>query len=80
MGQRLVLGAGGLPEPETGLYFLFYAARSDANKQNWFGYADFEEPSKIGVAVSRSPEGPFHNIAATRSTGTRTTRTTTTST
>jgi len=49
--------------PRTGLYFLFYAARSDANKMRWFGYADFEEPSKIGVAVSRSPEGPFHNIA-----------------
>jgi GH43 family beta-xylosidase len=49
--------------PRTGLYFLFYAARSDANKQRWFGYASFEEPSKIGVAVSRSPEGPFRNIA-----------------
>src|SRR5215216_5527460 len=49
--------------PRTGLYFLFYAARSDANKKNWFGYADFEEPCKVGVAVSRSPEGPFHNIA-----------------
>src|SRR3954462_8718301 len=50
--------------PRTGWYFLFYAARSDANKQRWFGYADFEEPSKIGVAVSRSPEGPFPNIPA----------------
>src|SRR3954449_10688029 len=50
--------------PKTGLYFLFYAARSDANKQAWFGYSDFEEPCKVGVAVSRSPEGPFHNIAA----------------
>jgi Glycosyl hydrolases family 43 len=50
--------------PRTGLYFLFYAARSDANKLKWFGYADFEEPSKIGVAVARSPEGPFRNIAA----------------
>jgi hypothetical protein len=49
--------------PRTGLYFLFYAARSDANKASWFGYADFEEPCKIGVAVSRSPAGPFHNIA-----------------
>src|SRR5690348_14180065 len=49
--------------PRTGLYFLFYAARSDANKLNWFGYASWEEPSKVGVAVSRSPEGPFHNIA-----------------
>jgi hypothetical protein len=47
----------------TRLYFMFYAARSDANKKNWFGYADFEEPSKTGVAVSRSPAGPFHNIA-----------------
>ncbi|MFL5831383.1 MAG: family 43 glycosylhydrolase [Solirubrobacteraceae bacterium] len=49
--------------PRTHLYFLFYAARSDANKQAWFGYANFEEPCKIGVAVSRSPAGPFHNIA-----------------
>jgi GH43 family beta-xylosidase len=47
----------------TGLYFMFYAARSDANAQKWFGYANFEEPCKIGVAVSRSPAGPFHNIA-----------------
>ncbi len=48
--------------PRTGLYFMFYAARSDANAQRWFGYANFEEPCKIGVAVSRSPSGPFHNI------------------
>jgi hypothetical protein len=47
----------------TGLYFLFYSARSDANAERWFGYASFEEPCKIGVAVSRSPRGPFHNIA-----------------
>ena len=47
----------------TGLYFMFYAARSDANAHRWFGYANFEEPCKIGVAVSRSPAGPFHNIA-----------------
>jgi len=49
--------------PRTHLYFLFYAARSDANAQAWFGYANFEEPCKIGVAVSKSPAGPFHNIA-----------------
>jgi Glycosyl hydrolases family 43 len=49
--------------PRTHLYFLFYAARSDANAKAWFGYANFEEPCKIGVAVSRSPAGPFHNIA-----------------
>ncbi|MEV0839568.1 glycoside hydrolase family 43 protein [Actinocatenispora sera] len=48
--------------PKTGLYFLFYAARSDANAAKWFGYADFEEPCKVGVAVSSSPAGPFHNI------------------
>jgi hypothetical protein len=48
--------------PKTGLYFLFYSARSDANAQRWFGYANFEEPCKIGVAVSRSPAGPFRNI------------------
>jgi GH43 family beta-xylosidase len=50
--------------PRTGLYFLFYAARSDANAKRWFGRGDFAEPSKIGVAVSRSPKGPFRNIAA----------------
>ena len=49
--------------PKTGLYFLFFAARSDANAKAWFGYANFEEPCKVGVAVSRSPVGPFHNIA-----------------
>ncbi|MCL2583810.1 MAG: family 43 glycosylhydrolase [Streptosporangiales bacterium] len=49
---------------ETGLYFLIYAARSDANAENWFGYAAFEEPCKTGMAVSRSPAGPFRNIAA----------------
>jgi beta-xylosidase len=47
----------------TGLYFMFYAARSAANAQRWFGFADYQEPCKIGVAVSRSPAGPFHNIA-----------------
>jgi hypothetical protein len=47
----------------TGLYFMFYAARSDANAKNWFGYSNFEEPCKVGVAVSHSPAGPFHNIA-----------------
>src|SRR3954467_11567507 len=50
--------------PRTGWYFMFYAARSDANKQRWFGYPDFEEPCKIGVAVSRSPARPFPHIAA----------------
>lgn len=48
--------------PKTGWYFMFYAARSDANAEKWFGYANFEEPCKVGVAVSKSPAGPFHNI------------------
>lgn len=48
----------------TGLYFLIYAARSDANALNWFGYAAFEEPCKVGMAVSKSPAGPFSNIAS----------------
>ncbi|HYZ04990.1 MAG TPA: family 43 glycosylhydrolase, partial [Rubrobacter sp.] len=49
--------------PNTGLYFLFYSARSDADAKRWFAVADFEEPCKVGVAVSQSPEGPFYNIA-----------------
>jgi hypothetical protein len=49
--------------PRTGLYFLFYAAKADPKAKQWFGYSSFEEPSKIGVAVSRSPEGPFRNVS-----------------
>ncbi len=49
--------------PHTGLYFMFYSARSVPNARRWFGYADYREPCKIGVAVSRSPTGPFHDIA-----------------
>jgi hypothetical protein len=33
------------------------------NISQYFKYPDFEEASKIGVAVSRSPSGPFTNIA-----------------
>ncbi|MFZ3554883.1 family 43 glycosylhydrolase [Streptomyces sp. BH055] len=50
--------------PDTGLYFLFYAARmGSAMGEQYFGHADFEEPCSIGVAVSCTPEGPFRNIA-----------------
>jgi hypothetical protein len=49
--------------PDTGLYFLFYAARMNRGVAEHFRYADFEEPCKVGVAVSRSPAGPFHDIA-----------------
>jgi hypothetical protein len=48
--------------PETGLYFLFYAARMNRGVAEHFRYADFEEPCKVGVAVSRSPAGPFRDI------------------
>lgn len=48
--------------PETGLYFLFYAGRMNRNVAEHFRYPDFEEASKVGVAVSRSPAGPFHDI------------------
>jgi hypothetical protein len=48
--------------PKTGLYFFFYAGRMNRNVAEHFRYPDFEEPSKVGVAVSRSPAGPFHDI------------------
>ncbi|KIK60783.1 glycoside hydrolase family 43 protein [Collybiopsis luxurians FD-317 M1] len=50
----------------TGWYFLFYAGRmtNQTNVARYFKYPDFEEASKIGVAVSRSPSGPFINIEA----------------
>jgi hypothetical protein len=49
---------------KTGLYFLFYAGRMNQHVAENFKYPDFEEPSKVGVAISRSPAGPFHDIAA----------------
>lgn len=48
---------------ETGKYFLFYSARQRDNVQRDFGYADFEEPSKVGVAVADSPAGPFVTLS-----------------
>jgi hypothetical protein len=52
-------------QEKTGWYFLFHAGRYlDAHKiAKNFKYPDFEEASKIGVAVSRSPAGPFVSIA-----------------
>lgn len=50
---------------ETGKYFLFYSARQRDNVQRDFGFADFEEPSKVGVAVADTPAGPFHTISST---------------
>ncbi|TPX17627.1 uncharacterized protein E0L32_012072 [Thyridium curvatum] len=48
---------------KTGWYFFFFAGRLLENKTaEYFRYSKFEEPSKIGVAVSRSPTGPFREI------------------
>ena len=48
---------------ETGWYFFFFAGRlrEDLAKDH-FRYSAFEEPSKLGVAVSRSPTGPLEEI------------------
>ncbi len=47
---------------ETDLYYLFYSARMNENVAEYFRHPDFEEPSKLGVAVAESPRGPFRNI------------------
>lgn len=49
---------------KTGVYFLFYAGRMNTQVARHFHHANFEEACKVGVAVSRTPQGPFHNIAA----------------
>nr|WP_228047150.1 glycoside hydrolase family 43 protein [Saccharopolyspora sp. HNM0983] len=48
--------------PKTGKYFMFYSARLAEGVAEHFDHPDFEEPSKIGVAVADSPTGPFRNI------------------
>ncbi|KAK1623155.1 beta-xylosidase [Colletotrichum phormii] len=47
----------------TGWYFFIFAGRlrEDLAKDH-FRYSKFEEPSKLGIAVSRSPTGPFNEI------------------
>ncbi|KAH7007673.1 glycosyl hydrolase [Ilyonectria destructans] len=48
---------------KTGWYFFFFAGRlRDDMTKDYFRYSKFEEPSKLGVAVSRSPTGPFREI------------------
>ena len=47
----------------NGYYYLFYSARlKDELTKEYFGLEDYFESAKIGVAVSKSPEGPFVNI------------------
>ena len=49
--------------PNNELYYMFYSARvKDELSEKYFGVANFEEGCKIGVATSKSPEGPFRNI------------------
>ena len=40
---------------QTGIYFLFYAARMNTDVAQHFKYANFEEPCKVGVAVATTP-------------------------
>ncbi|PGH16599.1 hypothetical protein AJ79_01705 [Helicocarpus griseus UAMH5409] len=48
---------------KTGWYFFFFAGRlREDMAKDYFRYSKFEEPSKIGVAVSQSPTGPFREI------------------
>ncbi|KAH7123105.1 putative xylanase 9 [Dactylonectria macrodidyma] len=48
---------------KTGWYFFFFAGRlREDMAKDYFRYSEFEEPSKLGVAVSRSPTGPFKEI------------------
>lgn len=49
--------------PNNGYYYLFYSARLKDELTSEYFYEDkYEENCKIGVAVSKSPEGPFINI------------------
>lgn len=50
--------------PHNEHYYLFYSARVKLElTTKYFGRPDFLENAKIGVAVSATPEGPFHNLA-----------------
>ncbi|EFQ36218.1 beta-xylosidase [Colletotrichum graminicola] len=47
----------------TGWYFFVFAGRLRKDlAKDYFRYSNFEEPSKLGIAVSRSPTGPFVEI------------------
>ncbi|OZM69967.1 hypothetical protein CFN78_27890 [Amycolatopsis antarctica] len=48
---------------KTGLYYFFYSGRMNEGVAEHFRYPDFEEASKVGVAVAESPAGPFRDIA-----------------
>ncbi|KAK2008145.1 beta-xylosidase [Colletotrichum eremochloae] len=47
----------------TGWYFFIFSGRLREDlAKDYFRYSNFEEPSKLGMAVSRSPTGPFTEI------------------
>ena len=49
--------------PHNEMYYLFYSARlKDELVEEYFEDKDYLESAKIGVAVSKTPEGPFINI------------------
>lgn len=49
--------------PNNQYYYLFYSALvKDELIETYFGDPNYAECTKIGVAVSKSPEGPFINI------------------
>ena len=50
--------------PNNELYYMFYSARvKDELLEKYFHNPHFEEGCKLGVATSKSPEGPFRNIS-----------------
>lgn len=49
--------------PNNGYYYLFYSAvLKNELVEHYFANPNYIESAKIGVAVSKSPEGPFINI------------------
>lgn len=50
--------------PNNGHYYLFYSARlkKELTEKHFIDY-NYEEDAKIGVAISKSPEGPFVNMS-----------------
>lgn len=49
--------------PNNDLYYMFYSARvKDELLDKYFHNPTFEEGCKIGMATSKSPEGPFRNV------------------
>ena len=51
--------------PHNNLYYMFYSARvKDELLEKYFRDPNFEEGCRIGMATSKSPEGPFRNVTS----------------